>query len=207
MFSELLDFLIDPYKSYSSLEIILELIAAITGVMSVLLAIRKNIWLYPIGIISTSLYTFLLFNWNLYGDMCINFYYTVMSIYGWILWSHGNREKEIAIANCNRSDYKKVISLGSIGFLCVLLVYVFKYGSVLTIPNIHYLDSIVTALFLVAMWLMAKKKIENWIFWIIGDIIAIPMFIGKGYGVTAIQYLIFTFLAFQGYRMWRRAVP
>lgn len=199
----LYEFLLEPYKLYSLWQIVLELIAAFFGISSVFFAIKKNVLVYPIGIISTSLYTYLLFEWGLYGDMLINGYYTIMSLYGWWTWLRKDVEKTYDRAKQNDSLTQMIACLIS-GFILVIGIYFFRYGSLQSIPFMNWIDALCTSLFLVAMYLMAMKRIENWHFWIIGDLLAIPLFITKGYGITAFQYLIFLIMAVYGLYSWRK---
>ncbi len=212
----LLDYLIQPYRDYSLLQILLESCGAFFGLLSVWFSARKNIWVYPTGIISTAIYVYILYNFGLLGDMLINVYYTIMSIYGWILWS-GNREDavHVTVKRATRKDWTVTAILFAVSLLLVTLVYYFKpfIDNQFSMQNIdlgldhldwaNWLDVLTTAIFLAGMWLMAKRRIENWIFWIVGDIICIPMMIYKELGITAVQFAVFTVLAFYGYREWR----
>ena len=91
-FMNLYDLFVKPYESYDSLQITLEASGAIFGILSVFFSIKKNIWVYPTGIISTLIYVYLLFNAGLLGDCIINIYYSVMSIYGWVLWARNSED-------------------------------------------------------------------------------------------------------------------
>ena len=184
-----------------------------------LFSIKKNIWVYPTGIISTALYVYILFNFGLLGDMMINFYYTVMSIYGWILWAKSSEDHvHVEVSWAKKKEW---IYGGILFFLSLLLVTIVYYYKPLidnkfSMQNVtlgldhldwaNWLDVVTTAIFLVGMWFMAKRRIENWIFWIIGDIICIPMMIYKGLGITSIQYLVFTVMAIIGLFEWKRSL-
>lgn len=198
----MIDFLFSQYSDYPTQDIFLEIVAIIFGLVSVLFAKKNNILVYPTGIISTLIFVYLLYKWELIGDMLINGYYTTMSIYGWYLWTLKKNDKEeypISVMN------KKEIGIGIVIFiltvLFVILVYHFfdKFTSWTA-----YVDTFTTGVFFVGMWLMAKRKIENWILWIIGDIISIPLYFYKGYTFTSLQYLIFTIIAIYAYREWKR---
>jgi nicotinamide mononucleotide transporter len=222
----LLDFFLAPYKEASILNIILEFIAAVFGVISVFYAKKENILVYPTGIISTALYVYLLSQWVLYGDLIINIYYTIMSLYGWYMWTHisDKTHQALVITRTNFNDKIKVF--GIFIFTAIFVILVYRYYEVM--PNLSfsesvdyayqhltsgsliefrkatpYLDTFTTAAAFVAMWLMANKKIENWIFWILTNIVSIPLYFVKGYGFTGIQYAIFLILAFLGYKAWK----
>lgn len=198
----MIDFFFSQYKTYSSLDIVLELIAVFFGLISVLYSKKNNILVFPTGIISTGIFIYLLWKWELLGDMTINFYYTIMSIYGWYHWSRKkNGQTEFPISWMNSLEKKSAIFLFIITVIFIIFIYNFfdKFTSWTA-----YVDTFTTGLFFVGMWLMAKRKIENWIFWIVGDIVSIPLYFYKGYTVTAIQYLVFTIIAFYGYKEWKK---
>ncbi len=223
----ILDFFLEPYQSASTLNIILELIAAILGVISVFYAKKENILVYPTGIISTGIYVYLLSQWALYGDLIIHIYYTLMSLYGWFMWTRisGETKQTIHISRTNSTDKLKAFAI--FVFTAIFVIFVYRYYKV--IPNLNfgdsiryafqklssgnliefrkatpYLDTFTTSAAFVAMWLMANKKIENWAFWIITNIVSIPLYFVKGYGFTGIQYSIFLVLAFLGYSEWKK---
>lgn len=196
--------------------VVLEIIGVIFGFLSVWYAKKGNIWVYPTGIISTMLFVYLLWHYVLWGDMLINVYYTIMSIYGWVLWARNAQDNIITISRTTPSDWKTATLLGAFSFLFVIGVYYLKpfikndfslQGVTLGFHNFlptEYVDVFTTAIFLVGMWLMAKRKIENWIFWIVGDLISIPLYYIKGMVFTSFQYLLFTIIAIMGYLEWRR---
>lgn len=198
----MIDFFFSQYKTYSGLDIAMELIAVIFGLISVLYSKKNNILVFPTGIISTGIFIYLLWKWELLGDMTINFYYTVMSIYGWYNWTRKkNGQTKFPISWMNQSEKKVsgIVFITAIFFVMNVYTFFNKFTS-----TIAYVDTLTTGLFFVGMWLMAKRKIENWIFWIIGDIISIPLYFYKGYTLTSIQYFIFTIIAFFGYIEWKK---
>lgn len=201
--TEVFDFLFAQYKEYSSLYIILEAIAVIFGVFSVIYSKQNNILVYPTGIVSTALYVYLLFQWDLYGDMIINAYYFSMSVYGWILWSRKDTDNHdlLKISAMNAKDYliSALIFIISVIFVSGVYAYDDKFTYWWA-----YVDTFITGLFFVGMWLMAKRKVENWLFLIVGDIIAIPLFFLKGYTLTSILNIILTIIAIYGYIAWKR---
>lgn len=215
----LYDLFLKPYATYETYQIVLEVIATLFGLLSVFFSIKKNIWVYPTGIISTVLYVYILFKFGLLGDMMINFYYTVMSIYGWFLWSKSSEDNvHVKVSWADQKEWIFASVLFVISLFLVTLVYYYKpfidnhfsmYKVELGLYHLdwaNWLDVFVTAIFLVGMWLMAKRKIENWIFWIVGDIICVPMMIYKGLGITSIQYFVFTGMAIIGYFEWKNSI-
>ena len=211
------DLFLKPYDSYETYQIYLEAIATIFGLLSVYFSIRKNIRVYPTGIISTVLYVYILFKFGLLGDMMINFYYSVMSIYGWILWSKSSEDHiHVEVSWATKKEWFLSGILFFLSLILVTIVYYYKpfIDNHFSMINVqlglyhldwaNWLDIFTTAIFLVGMWLMAKRKVENWIFWIIGDLICIPMMIYKGLGITSLQYLAFTAMAIIGYFEWKK---
>lgn len=213
----LYELFIKPYESYTFSQILLEATATLFGLISVFFSVKRHILVYPTGIISTILYVYILFNFGLLGDMLINIYYSIMSIYGWILWKKNSQHHTIIVSSAQKEDWLLGSVLFCLSFLAVCCIYYFKpyIDNHFSMQNIdlnlnhldwaNWLDIFTTSLFLIGMWFMAKQKIENWIFWILGDIICIPMMIYKGLGITAIQYLIFTIMASIGYKQWKKA--
>lgn len=200
MLADFWAYLLAPYQSYASIDIALEATAVALGLLSVWFSKQANIWVYPTGIISTAIYVYLLFKAGLYGDMSINAYYVSMSIYGWIHWSRpGPQAEPLPIGRATRTE--NWIGLGILGASFALLAYVLEVHTPSTVP---YLDAFTTAIFFVGMWFMAKKKLEHWIYWIVGDAITVPLYVYKGLGLTAIQYVIFTGLAVWGLVSWWR---
>ena len=201
---EFLNIFFSPYKEYSFLNIILESIGIFFGFLSVWFSKQNNVLVYPTGMISTSIFVYLLYSWDLIGDMLINGYYFIISIYGWFYWSQTkNGETLNKIAIMNKSDKITVIILFIFALIFVFYIYILfdKLNSIIAI-----VDTITTAIFFSAMWLMAKRKLENWIFWIIGDILSIPLYFYKGLVLTSFQYLVFTLIAVVGYYSWEKDI-
>lgn len=196
------DFFFGAYSDYSKTAIILEFIAVVFGFLSVLYAKNNKIAVYPTGMISTGIYVYLLLKWSLLGDMMINVYYFVMSAYGWYFWTQ-KKEGQVSnpIARINTSEQRWSVFIFMATLLFVAIVYtLFDHWN--SWPA--YVDTFTTAIFFVGMWLMARRKIEHWIFWIIGDVISVPLYFYKGLTLTSFQYLIFTFIAIFGYIKWKQ---
>ena len=198
---ELIDFLIQPYNSVSISDILLEIIAASLGVISVIFAKNENIFVFPTGIISTVIYVYICYKFILYGDMVINIYYTLMSLYGWYIWSFKVSVDNIIISTSKAIDFLKGIFIFLSTIVIISCVYMF-FDRMSYITD--YLDIFTSAIFFTAMWLMANKKIEHWIFWIVGNMISIPLYYVKGLGFSSIQFTIFLILAIMGYKEWRK---
>lgn len=192
----------EPYYSMDTHLIVLEMIAVLFGFFSVWYAKKEHIWVFPTGIISTALFVYILWVYSLLGDMLINAYYTALSVYGWWVWTRkDDLNNVVSISRTSSKEKRNSVLFFFITVLFVILVY--RYFDKFTSWT-AYVDTITTAIFFVGMWLMAKKKIENWIFWIVGDLISIPLYWYKGLIFTSFQYLIFTAIALMGYMEWKR---
>ena len=198
--SEIFNFLFEQYSQSQTVDVILEITAVVFGLLSVWYSKNNNILVFPTGMISTAIFIYLLFKWVLLGDMLINAYYFIMSIYGWFIWTRKENNISTPITRVNSYEKKTglIIFISSLVFVYLVYVYFDKWGTITS-----YIDNLTTAVFFVGMWLMAKRKIENWIFWIVADIISIPLYFYKGFTFTSLQYLIFTFIAIAGYYSWK----
>ncbi len=198
------EFFFGQYSDYETLDIVLEIIAVIFGFLSVWFSKENNILVFPTGMISTVIFVYLLLKWELLGDMMINAYYFIMSVYGWYIWTRKNDDKHVTpIERMTFNEKKTSIAIFLATLLFVYLVYK-SFGK--WISWVAYVDTITTGIFFVGMWLMAKRKLENWIFWIVGDVISVPLYFYKGFTFTSFQYLIFTFIAIFGYLAWKKNI-
>lgn len=200
--SPVFEFLFEPYKAYSWATIGIEITAVLFGFASVWYSKQNKIAVFPTGMLSTALFVYLLWKAGLLGDMLINAYYFIMSIFGWYYWTQkkGNqRINPISITSIKEWIQALLLFIGTLIFVGFIYSYWERWTSWTA-----YVDTFTTALFFVGMWLMAKRKIENWIFWIIGDCISIPLYYYKGLTLTSLQFIFFTFLAFWGYQSWKQ---
>lgn len=195
------EFLLSQYKEASTTQIVLEILVFVFGIASVFYARKENILVYPTGLIATIITTYLLYQASYFGDMTMNAYYSIMSIYGWYKWSSKSKVPDLKISRTNTRE--KIIGVG-LFFITLSITYlVYKFFHYkLEIPN--YIDIFTSGLFFTAMWYMALKKLENWTLWIIGDLIVVPLFAYRGLGMLSLQYLIFTIIAVYGYLEWKR---
>jgi nicotinamide mononucleotide transporter len=198
----MIEFFLNAYKDVSTTHIILEFIAFVFGILSVWYARSENILVYPTGLIATVITVYLLFIAGYLGDMMINGYFTIMSIYGWYKWTRKVKDRDsLPITRTNNKE--KIIGIG-LFFVTIFVVFgiykVFDYE----INTDNYIDIMVSGIFFTGMWYMANKKIENWTLWIVGDIIVTPLYAYRGLGMLSLQYLIFTILAISAYLEWRK---
>lgn len=179
----------------------LEGVAVFFGVTSVFYSIKKNILVFPTGMVSTLIYVYICLKFKLYADMGINAYYFGMSIYGWYLWSRPqNGKEELKVTWLDKRGIIRSILL-LLGSYLVLYLVLANF----TDSDVPYWDSFTTSSAFVGMWLMAKKKVENWIAWIITDIASVPLYLYKGLLLTSFQFLFFTVLAIIGLVSWIKA--
>ncbi|MBU2939008.1 nicotinamide riboside transporter PnuC [Lacinutrix sp. C3R15] len=202
--NHIFDFLFSQYSNYQTLDVVLEIVAVVFGFLSVWFSKKNNILVFPTGMISTCIFVYLLLKWELLGDMMINAYYFIMSVYGWYFWTRkvdATKETPISKTTLKEKKISVAIFLATIVFVFIVYTSFGKWNS-----WVAYVDTITTAIFFVGMWLMAKRKIENWIYWIIGDIISVPLYFYKGFTFTSFQYLGFTIIAILGYLAWKKSL-
>lgn len=183
----------------------LEFIAVIAGIASVWFSRKENIWVYPTGLINTTFYIYLSFKGSLFGEATVNFYYTVMSIYGWILWSRKNEQKEhvVQITFSNKKEW--LIEIGFFLFFYITIFSALTYLKRDFAPGaIPWADAFASATAFTGMWLMARKKVESWIWWIATNIASIPLFFIKHYVFTSVYYMVLLVLAIMGLVEWRK---
>ncbi len=179
---------------------LLEVVAVVFGLLSVWYSKKVNILVFPTGIVSVVIYVYICFVAKLYADMGINFVYFVMSVYGWINWTRKRpNETELPVRFLTKKQNIYAVLATIVWFF--LLSYVLTH---FTDSNVPYIDSFTTSVFIVGMWLMAVKKVENWIYWIIGDVVSVPLYFYKGLVFTSFQYFVFLIIAVMGYLAWRK---
>jgi nicotinamide mononucleotide transporter len=202
--TEIFDFFLKAYQNTPTTFIILEVVTFIFGIASVWFAKKENILVYPTGLVATIITVYLLYKAEYFGDMMMNFYYSVMSIYGWWNWSR-KKNDEVLVPISRTSTKEKIIGLILVIVTMIVTYVVYRYfGNEIKTEN--YLDIFTSGIFFTAMWFMANKKLENWTLWIFADIITIPLYAYRGLGILSLQYIIFTILAIQGYYAWKKSL-
>jgi nicotinamide mononucleotide transporter len=178
----------------------LEYVAVIFGIASVIFSRMENILVYPVGMINTAIYIYLYLTHGLYADASVNLYYTIMSIIGWRMWAHKKEDnRSLVITKSTTKDWAKAVTF--FGACWVILYLVLRNFTDSTVP---VADAFTSAAAFTGMWLMNKKKIENWIWWIVTDLASIPLNFYKHLVFTSFQYLVFLVLACMGYFTWRK---
>jgi nicotinamide mononucleotide transporter len=195
------NYIIDGLESGVAAMSWLEGFAVIFGLGSVYYSMKENILVFPTGIISTLIYVWICLQIKLYADMGINAYYFSMSIYGWYVWSNPKPGKTaVPITWLTTKGIFQSLVLWAISYLALYFVLIRFTDS-----DVPFWDAFTTASAFVGMWLMAKKKVENWIAWIITDLVSVPLYFYKGLVLTSFQFFVFTILAVLGLIAWIKA--
>src|SRR5215203_4916535 len=184
---------------------LLEYIAVVTGIASVFFSKKENILVYPVGLINTIIYVFISIEGSLFGEASVNFYYTIMSIYGWILWTKRDQKHDI-ILHITNSSFKECMQQ-LLFFVCFYVAIFFALAwakNAFYANTIPILDAFASATAFTGMWLMAKKKVESWYWWIATNITSIPLYFIKGYVLTSVYYLVLLILAVSGLIEWKQ---
>jgi nicotinamide mononucleotide transporter len=183
----------------------LEFIAVIMGIVSVWFSRKENIWVYPTGIINTVIFVYLSIRGNLFGEASVNVFYTIMSIYGWILWAKKNEKNEIALIITHSTVREWGLQLLFFGVLYVSIYSALSYLKTDFAPGaIPAADAFASATAYTGMLLMARKKVESWYWWIITNLASIPLYFIKGYVFTSFQFVVLLIMAFAGLVTWNR---
>jgi nicotinamide mononucleotide transporter len=182
----------------------LEFIAVFAGIASVWYSRKENILVYPVGLVNTIVYVYLSMKGHLFGEASVNLYYTIMSFYGWYLWTRKKQDHQTVALQITKSSGREWLQ--QIGFFTaffVVIYYALSYLKTAFAPEaIPWADAFASATAYTGMWLMAKKKVESWIWWILTNIASIPLYFIKGYAFTSVQYIVLLVLAVAGWIAW-----
>lgn len=184
---------------------LLEYIAVVAGIISVWYSKKENVLVYPIGLINTIAYMYISAKGHLFGEVTVNTYYTVMSVIGWLAWNKkvaNTGQKTLQITTASTKEWVQHLTFFTICFLAIYasLIYLQKsFYTVIPLP-----DALASATAFTGMWLMVRKKLESWYWWIVSNLFAIPLYFVKNYMLTAVYYLILLVLAILGYIEWKR---
>ena len=179
----------------------LEWIAALAGAVSVYLSARENIWSWPTAIVNVGLYIIVFRRTGLYSDMGLQVVYLVLSIYGWYQWLYGGTNRtELTVSRAAAREWLIATPIALVFWIALA-----RYAATLPGVALPSLDAGLTTVSLVAQWMMTRKIVENWVLWIVADIVYVPMYVYKGLPVTAALYAVFLVLAVIGLRSWWRS--
>lgn len=184
----------------------LEYIAVFAGIASVWFSRKENIWVYPTGLVSTILYIYLSFKVGLFGEGSVNFYYTVMSIYGWILWTRKDTQQHLVlqITASTKKEWKQHIAFCCFFYVIIFVILYWLKKKEYSSEVIPWADAFASSTAFTGMWLMAKKKIESWYWWMATNIASIPLYFVKQYVFTSVLYLVLLIMAVFGLLEWMK---
>lgn len=187
-----------------------ELTAVLLALAYLLLVMRQNIWCWPAAFFSTMIYTVLFWDVALLMESALNGYYLLMAVYGWYCWTHGNTNDRLA-----RNDHLPPLAISSwslerhlvcIALLALLSGAVGYVMATYTHADFAYLDATTTVFSVFTTYLVAKKVLENWLYWVVIDVVSIYLYIHKGFYLTVVLFIAYTVLAIVGYLQWRKSV-
>lgn len=185
----------------------LEFIAVVTGIASVFFSRKENILVYPVGMVNTIIYIYISIKGQLLGEASVNLYYTIMSIYGWWLWTRRNQQhkKVLLISASNPKEWIQQLIFFTAFYMVIFaaLTYLKRDFAPGAVP---WADAFASATAYTGMYLMAKKKLESWWWWILTNIASIPLYFNKGYIFTSFQYVVLLVLAVMGLIEWKRKI-
>jgi nicotinamide mononucleotide transporter len=184
---------------------LLEYIAVVSGIASVWYSRKESILVYPVGLLSTTIYIYLSFKGSLYGEASVNFYYTIMSIYGWLLWAKKDRQNHHVVTITTADKKEWMVHLLFFAFCYITIFLALTYLKRNFSPGaIPWADAFASATAFTGMWLMAKKKVESWYWWIATDFASVPLYFVKDFVFTSVYYFVLLVFAFWGLIEWQR---
>lgn len=179
----------------------LEIIGTLIGLVYLWLEYRASIYLWIASIIMPAVYLFVYYDAGLYADFGINIYYLLAAVYGWWVWKYGNKEKqgeELPITRMPRGKWKMAAAMFLVFQLLIAWILI-RY----TDSNVPWCDAFTTALSMVAMWMLARKYLEQWLVWIVVDVVSVALYLYKGLFFTAGLYALYAIIAVYGYWNWK----
>ncbi len=182
-----------------------EYVAVLTGIMSVWFSKKENILVYPIGLINTGIYVFISLQGQLLGEAAVNFYYTIMNILGWYLWlkKDENKKPALQITSSNKKEWRNQLAIFALLYMSIYLALVFFKRNFYE-GIIPWADALASAAAFTGMWLMVKKKTESWYWWILTNMVSIPLYFVKHYVFTSVYYFVLLILAVAGLMEWKK---
>ena len=202
--NHIFDWIFSQYDGAPVHIVVLELISVVFALLSVIYSKRENILVFPTGLIGTGIAVYILSVYGLLGDMLINAYYFIMSIIGWYAWTRKVDESHyipITETTSKEKMWSALLFFGTIIFVAFVYSLTDRFNTWTA-----YTDILTTAIFFVGMWLMAKKKLENWLYWIAGNVITVPLYLYKGLIFSSVLYFVLTIIAIYGYSAWKKSL-
>ena len=183
----------------------LEYIAVVMGIVSVYFSRKENIWVYPTGLVNTIIYVYLSMEGHLFGEASVNLYYTIMSVYGWVLWARRNEQQEHVLHVSFSSKRELTFQLLFFAGLYLTIFFALRFLKAAFYPGaIPAADAFASATAFTGMYLMARKKVESWWWWIATNTASVPLYFVKGLVFTSVFYVVLLLLAISGLMEWKR---
>ena len=180
----------------------IEVLGAILGILYIRFSIRQNIFAWPTGILTSSLYIIVFFNSALYASMVLQLYYVAVSVYGWFYWLNGkrvNNKSELPVRKIGKKLWLQIGLFSGLIYSSILYILIRFSDS-----DVPFIDSLTTSISVVATWMLARKYIENWLIWIFVDFVSVGLYIYKSLWPTVILFSVYTIMAFIGYIEWKK---
>lgn len=192
---------LDPSKLISALQAMSswEITAALFGVAYVVLAAKESLWTWVFGFFSTLIYTIIFWEGALFSSSFLNFYYMIMAFYGYYSWKNGASKQMLAISTYSVNKHLKIIGVG----LAISLV-VGYFSSTYSDAKLAYMDALVMVFSIIATWLLTQKILENWLYWLVIDSVAVVLYWNTGYLATVILFTLYIMLAIYAYLTWKK---
>lgn len=184
-----------------TLKLTLQIVGVVLGLLYLWLEYRANVWLWVVGIVMPMVNGILYYTSGLYADMSMNIYYVLAGIYGWVVWNNRKPERQVSIGHTPHGLWLPLALL--CGAVWVFIWWVLVRFTDSTVP---VLDAFTTALSIIAMWMLSRKYVEQWLVWLVVDAVTVGLYIYKGIPLTAGLYTLYTVLAWAGYRRWLRQI-
>lgn len=184
---------------------LLEYIGVASGIGSVWYSRKESIFVYPVGLVSTIIYIYISFKGSLLGEAGVNLYYTIMSIYGWILWARKDKKQHHVVVITKSTGKEWLMHLSFFAFCYIMIFFSLNFLKKDFAPGaIPWADAFASATAFTGMWLMAKKKVESWYWWLATNFASIPLYFVKHYMFTSVLYVVLLAMAFWGLAEWKR---
>ena len=177
----------------------IEVVAVVFGLIYIVLAAKENIWCWPAGFIGTGTSIYLFWDGNLYMESALNAYYLLMAIFGWWQWQYGSTQKSTLVIR-SLVAREHVLILALIIVLTLISGYLLSANTDAALP---YLDSFTTWSAVITTWMVARKILENWLYWIVINCASIYLYIDRGFLLYAVLFALYVVIAIFGYQQWR----
>ena len=182
-----------------------EIIGTILSLVYLYLSIIQNKWLWPLGLVSSAMYTYIFLKAGIYADMGLQIYYVIISVYGWFVWIDMQKEKKNSSATVKSLSKLKLLPIWLLIFTSIVFIVLSQILVHFTDSTVPYIDAFTTALSITATWMLARKIIEHWILWIVVDLVSSGVYYVKGLYVTIFLYIVYTIFAVVGYLFWLKS--